>query len=83
MWRAASTCTAQGAPSSSSSRSSALPPAAHAERAVAVPSAARAPYMPAAGAPLQGALLVDQPSRAMLFGGMLNDAATQHKRELE
>ena len=64
-------------------RPGALPAAAHAERAVAVPSAARAPYMPAAGAPLQGALLVDQPSRAMLFGGMLNDAATQHKRELE
>ena len=62
-------------------RPGALPAAA--ERAVAVPSAARAPYMPAAGAPLQGPLLVDHPSRAMLFGGMLNDAATQHKRELE
>ena len=59
-------------------RPGALPAAAHVERAVAVPGAAppyrsRAPYMPAAGAPLQGPLLVDQPSRSMLFGGMLLD----------
>lgn len=63
-------------------RPGARPAAARSERAAAAPSAAPphrtpAPYMPAAGAPLQGPLLVDQPSRSMLFGGMLLDAAAQ------
>ena len=63
-------------------RPGARPAASRSERAAAAPSAAPphrtpAPYMPAAGAPLQGPLLVDQPSRSMLFGGMLLDAAAQ------
>ena len=54
-------------------------PSGHAAAAqsAAPPYRIPAPYMPAVGAPLQGPLLVDQPSRSMLFGGMLLDAAAQ------